>query len=86
MFSGAGGLDIGFSDVGFNIVGSVEIDKKFCDTLLLNTEENKYFCKSSTYSVAPCFDFLGGMAQEKILFFATVGFETSRLCFWSVQF
>ena len=39
-----------------------------------------------TYSVAPCFDFLGGMAQEKILFFATVGFETSRLCFWSVQF
>ena len=42
--------------------------------------------KNCTYSVAPCFDFLGGMAQEKILFFATVGFETSRLCFWSVQF
>lgn len=37
LFSGAGGLDIGFSDVGFDIVESVEIESKFCETLELNT-------------------------------------------------
>ena len=29
LFSGAGGLDIGFSDIGFDIVASVEIEEKF---------------------------------------------------------
>lgn len=46
LFSGAGGLDIGFSDVGFDIVESVEIERKFCDTLELNTGEGKYFSNS----------------------------------------
>ena len=43
LFSGAGGLDIGFSDVGFDIIESVEIEKKFCDTLLLNSGIGKQF-------------------------------------------
>ena len=43
LFSGAGGLDIGFSDVGFDIVGAVEIEKKFCETLEWNTGEGKQF-------------------------------------------
>ena len=43
LFSGAGGLDIGFSDVGFDIVASVEIEKKFCETLELNTGDGKRF-------------------------------------------
>ncbi|MCD8162045.1 MAG: DNA cytosine methyltransferase [Synergistaceae bacterium] len=43
LFSGAGGLDIGFSDVGFDIVESVEIESKFCDTLILNSGEGKQF-------------------------------------------
>lgn len=46
LFSGAGGLDIGFSDVGFEIVNSVEIERKFCDTLELNTGEGKRFNNS----------------------------------------
>lgn len=46
LFSGAGGLDIGFSDVGFDIVDSVEIEQKFCETLELNTGEGKRFCHS----------------------------------------
>ena len=46
LFSGAGGLDIGFSDVGFDIVDAVEIERKFCDTLELNTGEGKRFCNS----------------------------------------
>ena len=33
LFSGAGGLDIGFADLGFDIIASVEIETKFCKTL-----------------------------------------------------
>lgn len=43
LFSGAGGLDIGFTDIGFNIVSSVEIEKKFCETLEMNTGAGKRF-------------------------------------------
>lgn len=46
LFSGAGGLDIGFSDIGFEIIESVEIEKKFCETLEMNTGEGKRFAKS----------------------------------------
>lgn len=46
LFSGAGGLDIGFSDVGFDIVDAVEIERKFCDTLELNTGKGKRFVNS----------------------------------------
>lgn len=43
LFSGAGGLDIGFSDVGFEIVESVEIESKFCETLKINSGKGKRF-------------------------------------------
>jgi DNA (cytosine-5)-methyltransferase 1 len=43
LFSGAGGLDIGFSDAGFDIVESVEVERKFCDTLELNSGAGKRF-------------------------------------------
>lgn len=43
LFSGAGGLDIGFSDVGFDIIESVEIESKFCETLFINSGEGKQF-------------------------------------------
>lgn len=46
LFSGAGGLDIGFSDLGFDIIESVEIEKKFCETLELNSGEGKQFPNS----------------------------------------
>lgn len=51
LFSGAGGLDIGFSDVGFDIVSSVEIEEKFCDTLKLNTGDGKWFNNSKVNCV-----------------------------------
>ena len=44
LFSGAGGLDIGFSKAGFNIVGCVEIETDFCKTLEAN--EKHYFSKN----------------------------------------
>lgn len=47
LFSGAGGLDIGFSDLGFDIVESVEIENTFCETLKNNTGNGKYFSNSS---------------------------------------
>ncbi len=43
LFSGAGGLDIGFHDVGFEIIESVEIERKFCETLALNAGKGKRF-------------------------------------------
>ncbi len=36
LFSGAGGLDIGFRDVGFEIVQAVELEEKFSETLRAN--------------------------------------------------
>ena len=52
LFSGAGGLDIGFSDAGFDIIDSVEIEEKFCETLELNTGEGKQF----PHSLVNCID------------------------------
>ena len=36
LFSGGGGLDIGFADVGFKIIEQVEIDSRFAQTLVNN--------------------------------------------------
>lgn len=46
LFSGAGGLDIGFHDLGFEIIESVEIEPKFCNTLIQNSGEGKKFPSS----------------------------------------
>lgn len=43
LFSGAGGLDIGFHDAGFQISQMVEIEPKFCATLEENSGAGKYF-------------------------------------------
>jgi DNA (cytosine-5)-methyltransferase 1 len=40
IFSGAGGLDIGFRDAGFNIISHLELETDFCETLKMNA---KYF-------------------------------------------
>tara|TARA_R110002126_G_scaffold13118_7_gene57234 strand:+ start:138203 stop:140146 length:1944 start_codon:yes stop_codon:yes gene_type:complete len=48
LFSGAGGLDIGFHDAGFDIVSSVEIEDAFVDTLKANSGKGKYFGESAT--------------------------------------
>lgn len=39
FFSGAGGMDIGFHYAGFDNLGSVELNKVFCDTLRLNSPD-----------------------------------------------
>ena len=43
LFSGAGGLDIGFHDLGFDIIESVEIESKFAETLRINSGGGKKF-------------------------------------------
>lgn len=43
LFSGAGGLDIGFHRAGFDIIGCVEIEKQYCETLKTNKDNGKYF-------------------------------------------
>jgi len=46
LFSGAGGLDIAFHDLGFDVVEMVEIEKKFVDTLIRNTGSGQYLADS----------------------------------------
>lgn len=43
LFSGAGGLDIGFCDTGFSLIESVELEEKFVQTMLHNQAMGKYF-------------------------------------------
>jgi len=47
LFSGCGGLDIGFHNAGFDIVGCVEIESQFCQTLNANIGEGKFFGNST---------------------------------------
>lgn len=42
LFSGAGGLDIGFHDAGFNITHAVEIDERFAQSLTANAAKGGY--------------------------------------------
>lgn len=43
LFSGAGGLDVGFHRAGYAIVGCVEIDQNYCKTLEANKGAGKTF-------------------------------------------
>lgn len=43
LFSGAGGLDIGFHDVGFDIQTMIEADERFIETLSVNCGAKRYF-------------------------------------------
>ena len=54
LFSGAGGLDIGFRDIGFDIVECVELERKFCDTLERNSGEEKYFSNGKINCIDIC--------------------------------
>ena len=51
LFSGAGGLDIGFHDAGFEIVEQVEIEDKFVASLRANSGHGKYFPESKVESI-----------------------------------
>lgn len=48
LFSGAGGLDIGFHAAGFEIVGCVELESAYCKTLEANSGPNKIFGKNAS--------------------------------------
>lgn len=43
LFAGGGGLDLGFSAAGFNIVYSTDIDAHSCETLRINQNKKKYY-------------------------------------------
>ena len=47
LFSGGGGLDLGFSASGFNSIFSSDIDPYSCKTLLQNQGKKRYFSNSS---------------------------------------
>jgi len=41
LFSGAGGMDLGIRDAGFNILAEIEFDKHCCSTLIANAERRR---------------------------------------------
>ncbi len=45
LFAGGGGLDLGFSAAGFNIIYSTDIDFHSCETLKLNQGRQPYYGK-----------------------------------------
>lgn len=47
LFSGAGGLDIGFALAGFDIKACVEIEGKYCDTLEANAKEQHLYGRNT---------------------------------------
>ncbi|MBK6385101.1 MAG: DNA cytosine methyltransferase [Chitinophagaceae bacterium] len=47
LFSGAGGLDIGFYDTGFSLIESVELEEKFVQTMMHNQTTGKYFADAN---------------------------------------
>ncbi len=62
LFSGGGGLDIGFHDAGFSILNMVEIDKRYVNTLQSNCGNNKYFNQTN----ATCVDIREYIPQNNI--------------------
>lgn len=64
LFSGAGGLDIGFHNAGFDVVACVEIDPRFARSLSANCGERRFFGPSTrvhcedirNFDVAPYVD------------------------------
>ena len=50
LFSGAGGLDIGFHDAGFDVKEMVEIEKSFASTLKVNAEPGEIFESSIVHA------------------------------------
>ena len=45
LFSGAGGLDLGFEMAGFDIIACVELEAAYCATLVHNIENGTHFSK-----------------------------------------
>lgn len=45
LFSGIGGIDLGFKNVGFKIEWANEIDEKACQTYKLNFKKEKVICE-----------------------------------------
>lgn len=61
LFTGCGGLDIGFHDAGFDIVEMVELEDKFVDSLRKNTGKGRYLGNARPVCIdireyAPSFD------------------------------
>lgn len=66
LFTGAGGLDIGFHQEGFNIIECIEIESSFCKTLELN--RGKYLSKKCNVNNISIENFDPKSIKEKIDF------------------
>ena len=48
LFSGGGGLDLGFSAAGFNVACATDIDPYSCETLCINSGKKRYYRHSQS--------------------------------------
>lgn len=48
LFTGAGGLDIGFHQAGFDVIGCVELEEKYCKSLIKNRSTETYIGKHTS--------------------------------------
>ncbi|MCQ2210548.1 MAG: DNA cytosine methyltransferase [Paludibacteraceae bacterium] len=64
FFSGCGGLDLGFENVGFNVVWANEYDQTICPTYLYNHPKvilsSKSICNITPKEIPECDGFIGG--------------------------
>ena len=63
LFSGAGGLDLGFHRAGYDILACVEIERAYCDTLAANAGPGKLFPDTMSVRCTDIRDF--GAAEFK---------------------
>lgn len=82
LFSGCGGMDLGFFQEGFDIVWANDIDKKACETYSLNIGDH-ITCDDITeidYSIIPdCDIILGGFpCQDFSMIWKRGGINTDR--------
>lgn len=82
LFSGCGGMDLGFKQAGFDLLWANDIDKKACETYNLNIGKH-IVCKDIKeldYSIIPeCDVILGGFpCQDFSMIWKRQGIETDR--------
>ena len=71
LFSGAGGLDLGFEQAGFEIIAANEFDKTIWETYPCNKiDSDKKLCRTRT--ARPCFFHFLVVSYPTILHFSSV--------------
>ena len=67
LFTGAGGLDLGFHLAGFEVVASVEIEEKYCATLRANARPGALLSQEMIVHCADIRNFVESLDTESYI-------------------